>query len=230
MSTSKINEIHGLLCKKSATKQHVFRVTRSIFDELKTVLQDIATELNPNLGEKAPHVEVTYTDKGDFEAHLKFSGDTLVIMMHTNVFDFDENHYINKNKYIQEDPMREFCGMIQIYNFLTDSIRYNREQDMGYLIARIFVNKEQHFFIDGKRPLSFLFNDIEKNIITKEALRTILEEAMLFCLNFDLIAPPVDAINYITVEQKNMMSHSSGMPTSKTLGFTMQRDNNTPTS
>lgn len=229
MSTSKINEIHALLCKKSATKQHVFRVTRSVFDELKNVLQDIAVELNPNLKDKAPHVEVTYTDKGDFEAHLKFSGDTLVIMMHTNVFDFDENHYISKNKYIQEDTMREFCGMIQIYNFLTDSIRYNREQDMGYLIARIFINKEQHFFIDGKRPLSFLYTDIEKSIIDKNTLRTIIEEAMLFCLNFDLIAPPVDAINYISVEQKNMMSHSSGMPTSKTLGFTMQRDTNTPT-
>jgi hypothetical protein len=229
MNTSKINEIHELLCKKSATKQHVFRVTRSIFQDLKTVLQNIAVELNPDLKDKAPNVEVTYNDKGDFEAHLKFSGDTLVIMMHTNVFDFDEGHYINKNKYIQEDTMREFCGMIQIYNFLTDSIRYNREHDMGYLIARIFINKDEHFFIDGKRPLSFQYTDIEKNIMTKETLRTIIEEAMLFCLNFDLVAPPIDAINYITVEQKNIMSHSSGMPTSKTLGFTMQRDNTNTT-
>jgi hypothetical protein len=47
---------------------------------------------------------------------------------------------------------------------------------------------------------------------------------MLFCLNFDLIVPPVDAINFITVEQKNIMSHSSGMPTSKRLGFSMQKD------
>jgi hypothetical protein len=47
---------------------------------------------------------------------------------------------------------------------------------------------------------------------------------MLFCLNFDLMAPPVDAINYISVEQKNFMSHSSGMPTGQRLGFVMSSE------
>ncbi len=230
MSESKINSIHELLCKKSSTKQDVFKKTQSIFRDLKMVMRDIESELSPKLDNVAPHVEVKYMDKGDFEAHLKFSGDTLVIMMHTNVFDFDNEHYISKSSYVKEDPLREFCGMIQIYNFLSDSLKYNREHDMGYLIARIFINKDEHFFIDGKRPLSFMFDDLSKNIINKDTLRQIIEEAMLFCLNFDLIAPPTDAINYITVEQKNIMSYSSGMPTGKMLGFTMQREDNTPTS
>lgn len=224
---SKLTEIKDLLCKKSSTKQEVFRLTQNIFRDLKGVLCEVEAELNPQLSEDAPFVEVKYSDKGDFEAHLKFSGDTLVIMMHTNVFDFDQNHHVSKTKYVQEDPMREFCGMIQIYNFLSDSIRYNRDHDLGYLIGRIFINKEQHFFVDGKRPLSFLFGDLEKNVINKQAMRTLIEEAMLFCLNFDLMAPPVDSINYITIEQKNMMSYSSGMPTGKRLGFTMMRDEQT---
>lgn len=224
MTESKLKEIKEILCRKSKTKQQVFKITQAVFHELKMVLRDIESEITPEIGDKAPMVEVKYYDKGDFEAHLKFSGDTLVIMMHTNVFDLDENHYITKTKYIQEDPLREFCGMIQVYNFLSDSLRYNREHDMGYLIARIFINKDQHFFIDGKRPLPFMFGDLEKNIMSKENLRTIIEESMLFCLNFDLIVPPVDAINFITVEQKNIMSHSSGMPTSKRLGFSMQKD------
>ena len=224
MTESKLKEIKEILCRKSKTKQQVFKITQAIFHDLKMVLRDIESEITPEIGDKAPMVEVKYYDKGDFEAHLKFSGDTLVIMMHTNVFDLDENHYITKTKYIQEDPLREFCGMIQVYNFLSDSLRYNREHDMGYLIARIFINKDQHFFIEGKRPLPFMFGDLEKNMMSKENLRTIIEEAMLFCLNFDLIVPPVDAINFITVEQKNIMSHSSGMPTSKRLGFSMQKD------
>jgi hypothetical protein len=224
MTESKLKEIKEILCRKSKTKQQVFKITQAVFHELKMVLRDIESEITPEIGDKAPMVEVKYYDKGDFEAHLKFSGDTLVIMMHTNVFDLDESHYITKTKYIQEDPLREFCGMIQVYNFLSDSLRYNREHDMGYLIARIFINKDQHFFIDGKRPLPFMFGDLEKNIMSKENLRTIIEESMLFCLNFDLIVPPVDAINFITVEQKNIMSHSSGMPTSKRLGFSMQKD------
>jgi hypothetical protein len=221
---SKINDIRTLLCQKSSVKQKVFRLTQDIFRDLKLVLRDVEAELQKNLSDDAPFVEVKYSDKGDFEAHLKFSGDTLVIMMHTNVFDFDQNHFISKTKYVQEDFMREFCGMIQVYNFLSDSIKYNRDQDLGYLIARIFINKERHFFVDGKRPISLVFNDFEKNVIDRESMHKIIEEAMLYCLNFDLMAPPVDAINYITVEQKNIMNHSSGMPTGKRLGFTMQRD------
>jgi hypothetical protein len=221
---SKIEDIHGLLCRKASTKQDVFRLTQTIFRDLKLVLRAIESELGPRLSDDAPNVEVTYSDKGDFEAHLKFGGDTLVLMMHTNVFDFDEGHFINKSEYVKEDTLREFCGMIQIYNFLSDSIKYNRDNDVGYLIARVFVNKDRHFFVEGKRPLSFLFNDIERNIISEQSLRTIVEEAMMFCLNFDLLAPPIESINYISVDQKNSMSHSSGMPTGKRLGFIMSNE------
>jgi len=221
---SKINQIQELLCQKSAIKQQVFRLTQTIFRDLKMALRNKENELTPSLSVNAPNVEVKYSDKGDFEAHLKFGGDTLVFMMHTNIFDFDESHFINQSNYMKVDKMREFCGMIQVYNFLSDSIKYNREHDIGYLIARIFINKEQHFFIEGKRPLSFLYKDLEKNVISEAVLNIIVEETMLFCLNFDLMAPPVDAVNYISVEQKNMLSHSSGMPTGKRLGFLMSAE------
>ena len=221
---TKINQIQEILCKKSSTKQQVFRLTQNIFRDFKMVLREVESELTPKLVDDAPHVEVKYSDKGDFEAHLKFSGDTLVVMMHTNIFDFDESHIVNKSAYVKEDTLREFCGMIQIYNFLSDSIKYNRDNDVGYLIARVFINKDGHFFVEGKRPLSFLYNDLEKNIISSTTMRSIIEEAMLFCLNFDLMAPPVEAINYISVEQKNHMSHSSGMPTGKRLGFVMSSE------
>jgi hypothetical protein len=218
---SKIPQIQELLCRKASTKQEVFRATQAVFRNLKTVLAEIETELKPKLIEAAPNVDVKYIDKGDFEVHLKFGGDTLVLMMHTNVFDFDENHFINKSAYVKEDSLREFCGMIQVYNFLSDSLKYNRENDVGYLIARIFINKDNHFFVEGKRPLSFLFGDIERNSVSEQSLHTIIEEAMLFCLHFDLLAPPIESISYISVDQKNSMSHSSGMPTGKRLGFVM---------
>lgn len=221
---TKINQIQEILCKKTSTKQQVFRLTQNIFRDLKMVLRELETELTPTLVDNAPNVEVKYSDKGDFEAHFKFGGDTMVVMMHTNVFDFDETHFVNKSAYVKEDSLREFCGMIQIYNFLSDSIKYNRDNDVGYLIARLFINKDEHFFVEGKRPLSFLYNDLEKNIISHDTMRSIIEEAMLFCLNFDLMAPPVDAINYISVDQKNNMSHSSGMPTGKRLGFVMSKE------
>lgn len=222
--TSRIKEIQHILCEKSNTKQKVYQITSEVFASIRKAMKEVASDLYPCLAEDAPRVEVKYTEKGDFEAHLKFSGDTLVVMMHTNIFDFDDTHFVTKNPYIKEDPLREFCGLIQVYNFLADSIKYNREQDTGYLIARIFVNKDRRFFIDGKRPLSFLYSDISKNEVSDAVMRNIIEEAMLFCLNFDLLAPPLDSISYISVEQKNLLNYSSGMPTGKRLGFMMSSE------
>jgi hypothetical protein len=221
---SKISEIKELLCKKGSTKQEVFTITKEVFRDVKMAMMGIEADLSPKLANDAPQVDVRYNDKGDFEAHLKFSGDTLVFMMHTNIFDFEPAHRINHSDYMKEDELREFCGMIQIYNFLSDSIKYNRENDFGYLIARIYINKDRHFFIDGRRPLSFMFADIDKNIITPEILQGIIEESMLVCLNFDLLAPPLQSISYLSIEQKNTMSHSSGIPTGKQLGFVMSSE------
>jgi hypothetical protein len=216
---SRFGEIKQLLCQKSATKQVVYEATLDVFKQFKSILRNMEGQFSSCLTHEAPGVEVQFSDKGDFEAHLKFGGDTIVMMMHTNVFDFDESHILTKTRYVQEDGLREFCGMIQFYNFLSDSIKYNRENDQGFLVARMFVNRENHFFIDGRRPLSFVYKNFEKNLITPEVLLNIVEEIMMFCLSFDLAAPPVDVTSYISVEQKNQMSYSSGMPTSKHLGF-----------
>ncbi len=220
----KISQINELLCNKSHAKQVAYQLTLDSFNELKEVMKELQEEIMPCLIEDAPNITIKYFETGTFEAQLKFAGDTLVAMMHTNIFDFEDEHFINKNPYIIENPLREYCGMIQIYNFLSDSLHYNREQDLGYLVGRVFINSEKHFFVEGKRPLSFVYADIAKQRITKEMLKNIMEECMLYCLNFDLLAPPVDAVKYISVEQKNALSFSSGMPTSKRVGFRMEND------
>lgn len=221
---NKFEKITQLLLQKSATKQLVYRNTKASFLELKEVVRGIAERLSQTIQPVDNNVEIKYFEKSEFEVHLKFSGDTLVFMMHTNIFDFDQHHYIHNTPYVQEEPLREFCGMIQMYNFLADSIKYNREGDIGYLVGRIFINKENHFFIEGKRPLSFQFGDFGLNQINKEFYEKIVLESIHYCLNFDLIAPPIENITYITLEQKNIMSHSSGMPTGKRLGFRNQID------
>jgi len=221
---SKKEEIFRLLSTKACTKQFVYRNMLNVFQKFKQHLQHLEENLSARMASIDNHVELKFYDKGPFEAQLKFSGDTMVFMMHTNVFDFPDDHHIMRLSYIAEDKMREFCGVIQVYNFLSDSIKYNRNGDIGILIGRIFINKDNHFFIEGKRPLSFLFNDITRHEMNDENVQKIIEEAMLFCLNFDLVAPPVDAVSYITVEQKNIELYSSGLPTSKALGFQMNKD------
>jgi hypothetical protein len=116
--------------------------------------------------------------------------------------------------------------MIQVYNFLADSIKYNREGDVGYLVGRLFVNKDQHFFIDGNRPLSFLYSNFAENEISEQNMAELVTECMQYCLHYDLMAPPIEAVFHLTVEQKNFMSYSSGIPTSKTMGFRMESSDN----
>ena len=87
------------------------------------------------------NVKALYSSKGKFEAQLKFSGDALLFNMHTNVFDFPSSHSLHRTKYVKEDQMRSFCGIIHIYNFLSDSLKYNRLNDEGYLIARVLLIK-----------------------------------------------------------------------------------------
>lgn len=65
--------------------------------------------------------------------------------MHTNVFCFPPEHAVGKSSYVLETPTRGYCGMIQAYNFLSDSLKYQRLSDIGYLLARLFINAEGNF-------------------------------------------------------------------------------------
>ena len=74
--------------------------------------------------------------------------------MHTDVFEFDANHLVWQSPYVQADRDNSYCGLINIYNFLSDSFKFNRNADEGYLIGRIFINRERCYFVEGKRQTS----------------------------------------------------------------------------
>ena len=109
--------------------------------------------------------------------------------------------------------------MIQAYNFLSDSLKYQRLGDLGYLLARLFINSEGHFYVDGQRQLDFLYKDFDKNEINEEAIVKIIEQTMLYALDFDLYVPPVNVMSEITLEQKNYFNNPGGLATGKRLGF-----------
>jgi hypothetical protein len=217
--TERFNEILDKLDKKACLKQKVYRESLEVFTRFRDKAAKIAEELAPKILEKDPSVEILFNDMGQFEFHLKFSGDTLVFMMHTNIFTFPPDHEISKYSYINLYEERGYFGMIQIYNFLSDSLKYQRQTDVGYLIARIFTNKDKHIFVDGRRQLDYLYQDPEKNIISDEIIENIIEQSMLYCLDFDLYAPPMDMLRAINIEQKNFINNPSGLPTGKRVGF-----------
>ena len=220
-----IDKIKEILLLKSSTKQLVYRNSKQAFDVFKSEVKLIVESIYPQVNVIDKNIEISVLEKTPFEFHLKFSGDTLVFMMHTNVFDFDKEHPLKKTKYLHKNNLRAFCGMIQVYNFLSDTIKYNREADAGFMVARFYINFENHFYLEGEKPISYLYNDFENQVFDNIAAKKIILESITFALNFDLVAPSFNDMQMITLEQKNQMSYSSGIPTSKTLGFSVPNEN-----
>lgn len=213
------------LKEKSSLKQDVFFNTINTFSRFKVVVKEFAMELKEE-AEKIDHrFIVDYIDRGEFEIELKTAGDVLIFYMHTNVFEFDKSHNIWKTSYVKEDNSRSLCGMINIYNFLADSLKYNRVNDIGYLIGRIFLNKEGHYFVEGKRQLGYLYNDFTNSVIDDKAIRAIVESSLLYCLNFDLLTPPFDNVKEVSVSEIQEALNNMQIQTGKRLGFRFQADN-----
>lgn len=218
------NQLEGIILKTNL-KQEVYRKTIGSFEMLKEVLKELAEEYRERLRDKVEdHILPTYQEKGLFEAGFKLGGDLLIFSMHSNVFVFNREHPIWKLDYIKSDPMNSYCGVFNIYNFLADSFKYNRAEDLGYLIARIFVNRENHFFVEGKRQSSELVKDFGSDELTKEYLKEIIETAVQYAIDFDLLVPPYDQVKIATVDQMHAEINHSKIQTGKRLGFKFNSD------
>ena len=212
------------LKEKSSLKQDVYANTQKVFKMMKASAKAMAGELKKEAATIDKRVVIDFKDKGEFEFELRVAGDLLIFAMHTNIFDFDKSHQVWRSSYLRDDHSRSFRGNINIYNFLNDSFMYNRVNDLGYVIGRVFVNKENHYFVEGKRQLGFLYNDFMHSVIDEQAVEAILESSILYCLNFDLFTPPFDAVKEVSVQDMQTATESMQIKTGKRLGFRFQAD------
>jgi hypothetical protein len=223
-----IEDIHKqiieTISKKSVIKHKVHDNTHEIFNLFKLVLSETEKEINGSLNGIDHRVYLEYKDHGKFEAQIKVAGDLLIFNMHSNTFEFNREHLIWQNSYAKENPLNTYCGIINIYNFLNDSFRYNRDEDLGYLIARVFVNREFFFLVEGKRQMGYLYNVFGQQKIDKEAVKQIIQSSIQYALEFDLLVPPYDAVKIATVEQMKREIENSKLQTGKRLGFTFNSD------
>ena len=218
-------KILATIVTKSTLKQHVFDNTFSTFNLLKEVLIEIASEMDDELDDKLDkRVRIEYRDRGKFEAQLQIASDLLIFQMHTDVFEFDSNHIIWQNEYVQADRCNSHCGVINIYNFLSDSFKFNRNADEGYLIGRIFINREKRFFVEGKRQTSMRPMAFGSAEITRETLVKIIETAVYYAINFDLLMPPYEDNKRVTVDQFNTKMDNSKFTTGKRIGYEFNVD------
>ena len=211
------------IVSKSTLKQKVFDNTFATFNDLKETLLEMASEMDDQLdGLLDRRVRLEYRDRGKFEAQV--ANDILIFQMHTDVFEFEPNHVIWQNPYVQTDRDNSYCGVINIYNFLSDSFKFNRNADEGYLIGRIFINREKCYFVEGKQQTSMRPMQFGKAEIDSEALVRILESAIYYALNFDLLLPSYDDNKRVTVDQFNTKLDNSKFVTGKRLGYDFDVD------
>lgn len=210
--------------EKTIVKHTIAQKSLAVFAELKSILQELQVELQEKIKKVHSEILVEYKDKGKFEAEFKIADDVLIFLMHSDIFGFDNEHDVWKTSYIQQDHSRSFCGMICIYNFLGSSFKYNRGNDIGYLIARIFLNKELHYFVEGKRQLGFLYNNFDHAIFNRKAIKSVVESAILYSLDFDLFTPPYDDMKQLSVSEIIEASANVQIATGKRLGFRFQAD------
>ncbi|KAA9327275.1 hypothetical protein F0P96_17425 [Hymenobacter busanensis] len=190
------------LKQKSSAKQSIFRNTEATFDCLRKVSQELVVELTRRLSPLDSSVLIEYRPINELEFHIKFSGDLLVFVMHSNIITFPDDFPLFNTKYVLDDFRRRFFGHIMAYNFMADSIKYQRMNDPGYLVGRLLVNIDHHYFIEGVKQLEMPDHDMADDPVTDDAMRLFVESAMIAAVNNDLIAPPIQDIQKISVKQK----------------------------
>jgi hypothetical protein len=216
--------ILGMLRTKSCMKQDVYQNTVALFEVIKELLQEVAQELEAGAKGHDERLTVAFADKGATACELRVAGDVVIFHMHTNVFKLDQSHSLWKTSYLEEDELRGYFGVVNMYNFLSDSFKYNRERDLGYLVARLFLNRDNKFLVQGKRQLGFLYDDLVANDLDRQRIKEVLLSVVLYVLEFDLLAPPYDQVNQVTVSEMNELNANLKISTGKRLGFRFQSD------
>jgi hypothetical protein len=220
------NELFDLLITKGELKQSVYAITTEAMQAFKEVAKEFEEEFRSQHATEHETITVRVDNKNQFEIQVRFAGDVLILLMHTNIFEFPRAHQVMQSKYIRDDKERSYCGMIKMYNFLADSFKYDRINDEGYMIGRILINKDRHYFVEGKKELSQILNNFSENEFTKDIARNILHCAIRYCINFDLLMPNFEETikmslsEMMQIEGQNMISK-----TAKRLGFRFEKDN-----
>jgi hypothetical protein len=219
-----LEHIQHLLESKSTAKQITYKNLLAAFEILSKESKRIVDELKKKVKPGDEDVTLDFRIINEHEFHVKLAGDLLIFVLHTNVVTFDDEHAVMKSAYMKENEVNRYFGQLMIYNFMSDSVKFNRMNDPGYLIARIVINHESRFLVEGERQLGFLFNTISEKPISETDLNTIVKLCLTTAIENDLMAPPFPQVQFITLFQKTEKTQELGA--GQKIGFKMSYHGN----
>jgi hypothetical protein len=223
-SDDPIRFIKHLLESKSSAKQTAYKHICRAFSILEAESRSIVEELKRRARPTDQDVTVEFNSISKQEFDVKLAGDMLIFVLGTNIVTLEESHPIMREEYIRQNDVNRYFGQIMIYNFMAESLKFNRTNDPGYLLARLMINHENRFFIEGEKELES-YNGISEVPITDEDLQKVVKIALKMAIENDLVAPAFTEVKSITVNQKR--DHSLELGGAQKIGFRMSYENKT---
>jgi hypothetical protein len=220
-----LDYITRLLESKSAAKQTTYKHLLEAFSLLLKESKRIVTELKKKANPNDKDVTIEFTEVNEHEFQVKIAGDLLIFVLHTNIVTFADDHVIMQDPYMKQNEVNRYFGQIMIYNFMSDSLKFNRVNDPGYLLARLMINQDNRFFIEGEGQLATLFNKISEQPISVENLHALVKLSLAIAIENDLMAMPYPEIKFITLYQK--LEHTPDLGGGQKIGFRMSYEDKT---
>ena len=223
-SEDPIKFIKHLLESKSTAKQAAYKHICRAFEILRDEAKSIVDELNRRAKPTDKDVTVEFGVVSDLEFDVKLAGDMLIFAMSTNVVTLEETHAIMKNEYIRQNEVNRYFGQVMVYNFMAESLKHHRNNDPGYLLARLMVNHENLFFIEGEKELEE-YNDMSEQPVSEADLKKVVKIVLKMAIENDLVAPSFTEVKSITLRQKR--DHLLELGGAQKIGFRMSYEQKT---
>lgn len=197
-----LDRIQQMLENKSTAKQVTYKRLLDAFEALVKESKRVTAELKKRTKPGDTDVTVDFKRINDHEFNVKVAGDMLVFVLHTNIVTFDDSHEVMKDPYIRAAEINRYFGQIMIYNFMSDSLKFNRLNDPGYLLARLLINHDGRYIIEGEGKLGVVFSHISDAPINETELGILVKLSLMLAIENDLMAPPYPQVKFITLHQK----------------------------
>ncbi len=214
-----------ILLNKSTVKQKTYRNVCTAFKQMEEEARLMVDVISAKTTERDQDIKLSVESVNAQEFHIRVAGDLLVFILHTNIITLPEDYDYNKSNYVADQPLRKYLGQINVYNFMADSFEFNRLNDPGYLLARLLINSENHFIVEGDRQVGFMFESASVKPLEKVDLDILIKLIISQAADNDLVVPPFPKIRSISVREKLEKTQSLGA--GNKIGFQMSYQNET---
>lgn len=219
----KRSDIIELLNSKVSFKQDLADYAVEMFEEFKQIAQNELDALRNNIEDQ--RIRLDFIDKSEHEFTLFVGNDALVFQLQRDIYKLPDENPMWDTAYLSGEESNGYFAIVNIYNFLVESIEKNRLNDIGYLVGRVFVNNDEHFITEGNGQLGFLFRDLADMEVNEGILREIIQSSISYALEFDMITPPYEMIRDVSVIEIQAISSELQQGHGKRMGFKFDADN-----